>query len=44
MRHLVKGEWIKEGATIIDAGANKAIEGVDKKKIVGDVEFDEVSI
>ena len=32
---LVKGEWIKEGAIVIDVGINR-IEG----KIVGDVEFD----
>jgi len=32
---LIKGEWIKEGALVIDAGINN----VDDK-IVGDVEFD----
>ena len=32
---LVKGEWIKEGAIVIDVGINR-VEG----KIVGDVEFD----
>ena len=32
---LVKGEWIKEGAIVIDVGINR-IEG----KLVGDVEFD----
>jgi methylenetetrahydrofolate dehydrogenase (NADP+)/methenyltetrahydrofolate cyclohydrolase len=32
---LVKGDWIKEGAVVIDAGINR-VDG----KIVGDVEFD----
>lgn len=33
--HLVKGEWIKEGAIVIDVGINR-VDG----KIVGDIEFD----
>lgn len=33
--NLIKGEWIKEGAIVIDVGINR-VEG----KIVGDVEFD----
>lgn len=32
---LIKGEWIKEGAVVIDVGINRVAE-----KIVGDVEFD----
>lgn len=32
---LVKGEWIKEGATVIDVGINRTEEG----KLIGDVEF-----
>lgn len=36
--HLVKGEWIKEGAIVIDVGINR-IDG----KIVGDVEFEVAS-
>lgn len=34
---FIKGEWIKEGAVVIDAGYNK-VEGRDKD--VGDVEFE----
>ena len=34
---FIKGDWIKEGAVVIDAGYNK-VEGRDKD--VGDVEFD----
>lgn len=33
---LVKGEWIKEGAVVIDVGINR----LDNGKLVGDVEFD----
>lgn len=25
-RHLIKGEWIKEGAIVIDVGINKGLE------------------
>ena len=35
---LVKGDWIKKGAIVIDVGINKT-----KSGIVGDVDFDEVS-
>ncbi len=33
---LVKGEWIKPGATVIDVGINR----LDDGKLVGDVDFD----
>ena len=32
---MIKGEWIKEGAVVIDVGVNR----VGKKKLVGDVEY-----
>ncbi len=35
---LVKGDWIKKGAIVIDVGINKTDSG-----IVGDVDFDEVA-
>ena len=35
---LVKKDWVKKGAIIIDVGINKTDKG-----IVGDVDFDEVS-
>jgi len=38
MPKLVKGDWVKKGAIVIDVGINKTDEG-----IVGDVNFDEVS-
>ncbi len=34
--NLVKGEWIKEGAVVIDIGINRVGD-----KLVGDVEFDQ---
>jgi len=34
---MVKGDWIKEGAVVIDVGVNR----VGEKKLVGDVAFDE---
>ena len=33
---MVKGDWLKQGATVIDVGINRTAEG----KLVGDVEFD----
>ncbi|OES64432.1 bifunctional methylenetetrahydrofolate dehydrogenase/methenyltetrahydrofolate cyclohydrolase, partial [Pseudomonas aeruginosa] len=33
---LVKGEWIKEGAIVIDVGINRQADG----RLVGDVEYD----
>lgn len=36
---LVKGEWIKRGATVIDVGINR----LDDGRLIGDVEFDTAS-
>jgi methylenetetrahydrofolate dehydrogenase (NADP+)/methenyltetrahydrofolate cyclohydrolase len=36
---LVKGEWIKEGATVIDVGVNRMENG----KLAGDIEFKEAA-
>ena len=38
MPRLVKGDWVKKGAIVIDVGINKTDSG-----IVGDVDFNEVS-
>jgi methylenetetrahydrofolate dehydrogenase (NADP+)/methenyltetrahydrofolate cyclohydrolase len=41
---LVRGDWIKPGATVIDVGMNRVevrIGGESKSKLVGDVAFDE---
>jgi methylenetetrahydrofolate dehydrogenase (NADP+)/methenyltetrahydrofolate cyclohydrolase len=37
---LVKGDWIRPGATVIDVGINR-VDGADgKTRLVGDVDFD----
>ena len=36
---MIKGDWIKEGAVVIDVGVNR----VGDKKLVGDVEFEAAS-
>ena len=41
---MVKGEWIKEGAIVIDVGINRIeiqINGETKNKLVGDVNYNE---
>jgi methylenetetrahydrofolate dehydrogenase (NADP+)/methenyltetrahydrofolate cyclohydrolase len=43
---MVKGDWIKKEAVVIDVGINRIkseIEGEIKNKLVGDVDFDEAS-
>ncbi|MEE2692961.1 MAG: bifunctional methylenetetrahydrofolate dehydrogenase/methenyltetrahydrofolate cyclohydrolase FolD [Pseudomonadota bacterium] len=36
---LVRGDWVKEGATVIDVGINRIEEG-GKARLVGDVEYE----
>jgi methylenetetrahydrofolate dehydrogenase (NADP+)/methenyltetrahydrofolate cyclohydrolase len=41
--HMVKGDWIKPGAVVIDVGINRIeveVNGAKKNKLVGDVDFD----
>ncbi len=40
---MVKGEWIKEGACVIDVGINRIEKPDGKTKLVGDVEFESAS-
>ena len=37
--HLVKGEWIKPGACVIDVGMNRIVLDNGKTKLTGDVDF-----
>ena len=37
---LVKGDWLKPGATVIDVGINRIPTPDGKGRLVGDVEFD----
>ncbi len=39
---LVKGDWVKPGAVVIDVGINRVIGPDGKARTVGDVVFDEV--
>jgi len=38
---MVRGDWIKPGATVIDVGINRVAGADGKNRIVGDVAFDE---
>jgi methylenetetrahydrofolate dehydrogenase (NADP+)/methenyltetrahydrofolate cyclohydrolase len=42
---MVKGDWIKPGAVVIDVGINRvpSIKNPGKTRLVGDVDFDEAS-
>lgn len=40
---MVKGDWIKPGAVVIDVGINRVDAGEGKTKLVGDVAFDEAA-
>ena len=40
---MVKGDWLKPGATVIDVGINRIDAGEGKTRLVGDVAFDEAS-
>ena len=39
--HLVKADWVKPGAVVIDVGIHR-LEGPDGPRTVGDVDFDAV--
>jgi methylenetetrahydrofolate dehydrogenase (NADP+)/methenyltetrahydrofolate cyclohydrolase len=38
---MVRGDWIKPGATVIDVGINRVPKGDGKTRLVGDVAFEE---
>jgi methylenetetrahydrofolate dehydrogenase (NADP+)/methenyltetrahydrofolate cyclohydrolase len=38
---MVRGDWIKQGATVIDVGINRLPTNDGKSRLVGDVAFDE---
>ena len=40
---LVKAEWIKPGAIVIDVGINRIVSDNGESRLVGDVAFDEVA-
>ena len=38
---MIRGDWVKPGATVIDVGINRVEAGEDKTRLVGDVAFEE---
>ena len=38
---MIKGDWLKPGATVIDVGINRVDAGEGKTRLVGDVDFDD---
>ncbi|PRQ07762.1 bifunctional methylenetetrahydrofolate dehydrogenase/methenyltetrahydrofolate cyclohydrolase FolD [Enhygromyxa salina] len=36
---LIRGEWVREGACVIDVGMNRVDDGGSKPKLLGDVEY-----
>jgi methylenetetrahydrofolate dehydrogenase (NADP+)/methenyltetrahydrofolate cyclohydrolase len=40
---LVRAEWIKPGAIVIDVGINRIVTSAGQKQLVGDVAFDEAA-
>jgi methylenetetrahydrofolate dehydrogenase (NADP+) / methenyltetrahydrofolate cyclohydrolase len=41
---MVKGDWVKPGATVIDVGINRVDAGGGKTRLVGDVAFAEAAV
>src|SRR5262249_25492200 len=37
---MIKGDWLKPGATVIDVGLNRVPDDDGKSRLVGDVDFD----
>jgi methylenetetrahydrofolate dehydrogenase (NADP+)/methenyltetrahydrofolate cyclohydrolase len=40
---MVRGGWVKPGATVIDVGINRIDTGEGQTKLVGDVAYDEAA-
>ena len=40
---MVRGDWIKPGATVIDVGINRVPTAEGKARLVGDIAYDEVA-
>jgi methylenetetrahydrofolate dehydrogenase (NADP+)/methenyltetrahydrofolate cyclohydrolase len=38
---MIRGDWIKPGATVIDVGINRVTDAAGKSRLVGDVAFAE---
>ena len=38
--NAIRGDWIREGATVIDVGINRVTDEAGRNRVVGDVDFD----
>ncbi len=38
---LIRGDWIRPGAIVIDVGINRVADGTGKTRLIGDVAFAE---
>ncbi len=41
--NLVRGDWVKPGAVVIDVGINRVEDGATKSRLTGDVAYDEAA-
>ncbi|MBC6497469.1 MAG: bifunctional methylenetetrahydrofolate dehydrogenase/methenyltetrahydrofolate cyclohydrolase FolD [Alphaproteobacteria bacterium GM7ARS4] len=41
--HMIKGDWVKKGASVIDVGINRIKKDDGKTTLVGDVDFEQAS-
>ena len=39
---MIKGDWVRPGAVVIDVGINRIVSDEGKNKLVGDVDYDAV--
>ena len=39
---MVRRDWVKPGATVVDVGINRVVDAAGKSRIVGDIDFAEV--
>ena len=40
---MIRGDWVKPGAIVIDVGINRVPRGDGKSRLVGDVAYDEAA-
>ena len=42
-KEMIRGTWVKPGATVIDVGINRIPTAAGKSRLIGDVAFDEAA-
>ena len=40
---MIKGDWVKPGAVVIDVGINRVLDGAGKSRLIGDVAYPEAA-